>query len=88
MKKKLKTQRNAASTLVRSAGVKPIKGVDLAKLTARHPNSILQGFPQPVDARFDNMTGDMEFSSRLRNTKAGTIDFNSPVPRGELWGKP
>ena len=63
------------------------KAANFGKMKARHPDSILAGFPQPVDARFDNIEGEMEFISKFRRTNAAH-SFESPIKRDELWGDP
>ena len=60
---------------------------DMEKLTSRDPNSILQGKPQAIDARFEPIKGDMEYVSKHKNTKASTV-FKTVSKRSELWGQP
>ena len=62
-----------------------IKSLDFRKLTARHPNSIMQQQREaiPSDKRFEPIKGNMELLTKHRNTK------NAPnlkmAPRTELW---
>lgn len=66
---------------------KAIKGFDIGKETSRNPDSIRQGFPDVVDARFDNINSNYESVSKFKNTKASTI-FKTVSARKELWGEP
>ena len=64
-----------------------IKTIDMSKISARHPNSIRQGFPDPPESRFESLKGNIELISKFKNSK-GTLDFDSASKRGEVWGKP
>lgn len=71
--------------MVQERAKKGIKSFDMGKVTAREENSILNGFPQPVDSRFEPITGDLEIVTKHKNTKAAVI-FKTVSKRNELWG--
>ena len=58
----------------------------MGTLTGRDPNSILNGCPTPVDARFEPIKNNMEMLSQYKSTK-GAAKLKV-APRTELWGPP
>ena len=64
-----------------------IKTIDLGKMSARNPDSIRIGFPDPPDARFEALKGDLEVCSKYQSTKA-TTKFGTHSKRKNIWGEP
>ena len=50
----------------------------------RLPDSIRKGYPDPPDARFETLEGNLEINSKFKNSK-GSVNLNF-AKRPDIWG--